>query len=98
MYTFNYRRPASLDEAKHILAANTDAKLLAGGMTLLPTMKLRLAQPSDLVDLSGIDQTADKTASVIFTTASDGEEMTADFAADAPFEVPALTGIVFSLN
>ena len=31
------------------------AKLIAGGMTLLPTMKLRLAQPSDLVDLSGID-------------------------------------------
>jgi carbon-monoxide dehydrogenase medium subunit len=54
MYTFNYHRPASIDEAKQILAANADAKLLAGGMTLLPTMKLRLAQPSDLVDLSGI--------------------------------------------
>ena len=55
MYSFNYHRPASLDEAKQILATNADAKLLAGGMTLLPTMKLRLAQPTDLVDLSGID-------------------------------------------
>ncbi len=55
MYSFNYHRPASIEEAKQILAANADAKLLAGGMTLLPTMKLRLAQPSDLVDLSGID-------------------------------------------
>jgi carbon-monoxide dehydrogenase medium subunit len=55
MYAFNYHRPASIDEAKRILAANADAKLLAGGMTLLPTMKLRLAQPSDVVDLSGID-------------------------------------------
>ena len=55
MYSFNYHRPASLDEAKQILATNVDAKLLAGGMTLLPTMKLRLAQPTDLVDLSGID-------------------------------------------
>ena len=55
MYGFNYHRPTSIDEAKKILAANADAKLLAGGMTLLPTMKLRLAQPSDLVDLSGID-------------------------------------------
>ena len=54
MYEFNYHRPASLDEAKKILAANDEAKLLAGGMTLLPTMKMRLAQPSDLVDLSGI--------------------------------------------
>jgi carbon-monoxide dehydrogenase medium subunit len=55
MYAFNYHRPASIEEAKQILAANADAKILAGGMTLLPTMKLRLAQPSDLVDLSGID-------------------------------------------
>ena len=55
MYAFNYHRPASIEEAKKILAANAEAKLIAGGMTLLPTMKLRLAQPSDLVDLSGID-------------------------------------------
>ncbi len=54
MYEFNYHRPASLDEAKQILSGNEEAKFLAGGMTLLPTMKLRLARPSDLVDLSGI--------------------------------------------
>ena len=55
MYEFEYHRPASIDEASKILASNDEAKLLAGGMTLLPTMKLRLAQPSDLVDLSDID-------------------------------------------
>ena len=55
MYEFNYHRPTSLEEAKQILAANEEAKLVAGGMTLLPTMKMRLAQPSDLIDLSGID-------------------------------------------
>lgn len=55
MYEFRYHRPASIDEARNIIAANKDAKLLAGGMTLLPTMKLRLASPSDLVDLSGIE-------------------------------------------
>lgn len=54
MYEFNYHRPSSLDEAKEILGANAEAKLLAGGMTLLPTMKMRLARPSDLVDLSNI--------------------------------------------
>ena len=51
MYEFNYHRPASLAEAKEILSANEEAKPVAGGMTLLPTMKMRLAQPSDLVDL-----------------------------------------------
>ena len=55
MYEFNYHRPTSIDEARRILEGNEEAKILAGGMTLLPTMKMRLAQPSDLVDLSGID-------------------------------------------
>jgi len=55
MYDFNYHRPASLQEAAKILAENEEAKVIAGGMTLLPTMKMRLANPSDLVDLSAID-------------------------------------------
>ena len=55
MYEFNYHRPTSLDEAKELLASNDEAKLLGGGMTLLPTMKMRLARPSDLVDLVAID-------------------------------------------
>lgn len=55
MYEFNYHRPTSLEDVSEILAANDEAKILAGGMTLLPTMKMRLAQPSDLVDLSAID-------------------------------------------
>ncbi len=53
MYDFNYHRPASLDDAARQLAA-ADAKLVAGGMTLIPTMKQRLASPSDLIDLAGI--------------------------------------------
>jgi carbon-monoxide dehydrogenase medium subunit len=54
MYAFNYHRPASLADASKALSSAGDGKLLAGGMTLLPTMKQRLASPSDLVDLSGI--------------------------------------------
>jgi carbon-monoxide dehydrogenase medium subunit len=53
MYDFNYHRPSSLAEAAK-LAATGEAKIVAGGMTLVPTMKQRLAQPSDLVDLAGI--------------------------------------------
>jgi carbon-monoxide dehydrogenase medium subunit len=55
MYEFNYHRPTSIEEVKQLLGGNDEAKILAGGMTLLPTMKMRLAQPSDLIDLGGID-------------------------------------------
>lgn len=54
MYEFTYHKPASLDEIANLLSANEDAKLVAGGMTLVPTLKMRLARPSDLVDLAAI--------------------------------------------
>ncbi|HEU4832074.1 MAG TPA: xanthine dehydrogenase family protein subunit M [Actinomycetota bacterium] len=49
---FEYRRVDSVDEAIQALSEGTDAKLLAGGHSLLPLMKLRLARPSLLVDIS----------------------------------------------
>lgn len=54
MYDFTYIRPQSVDEASSILSQDEEAKLLAGGMTLLPTMKQRLASPSQVLDLSGL--------------------------------------------
>jgi carbon-monoxide dehydrogenase medium subunit len=54
MYNFNYVRPASLADAAKALAGKADAKIVAGGQTLLPTMKQRLAEPSDLIDLGGV--------------------------------------------
>jgi aerobic carbon-monoxide dehydrogenase medium subunit len=54
MYNFSYHRPASVAEAASLLGANGDAKLMAGGQTFIPTLKQRLAQPSDLIDLGGI--------------------------------------------
>ncbi|WP_027052177.1 FAD binding domain-containing protein [Mesorhizobium erdmanii] len=53
MYSVNYHRAASVADAAK-LVKNGDAKLLSGGMTLIPAMKTRLAAPSDLVDLSRI--------------------------------------------
>jgi aerobic carbon-monoxide dehydrogenase medium subunit len=53
MYDFNYHQPDCLAKAAE-LVANEDTKLLAGGMSLLPSLKLRLAQYSDLVDLKSI--------------------------------------------
>jgi aerobic carbon-monoxide dehydrogenase medium subunit len=54
MYEFEYHRPASLADAAKQLSGAAEGKLLAGGMTLLPTMKQRLARPSDLIDLGKI--------------------------------------------
>lgn len=54
MYSFAYHRPASVADAAALLGKTDDPKLLGGGQTLLPTLKQRLAQPSDLIDLSGI--------------------------------------------
>jgi carbon-monoxide dehydrogenase medium subunit len=54
MYAFTYRRPGTIEEASELVTEAEDAKLLAGGMTLIPSLKQRLAQPSDLVDLARI--------------------------------------------
>ncbi|HXJ55318.1 MAG TPA: xanthine dehydrogenase family protein subunit M [Verrucomicrobiae bacterium] len=51
---FSYLRPASLEQALGALASHEDAKILAGGHSLLPAMKLRLAQPRVLIDLSRV--------------------------------------------
>ncbi len=55
MYSFTFHRPETLRQAVVLLSKNEDAKLLAGGHTLLPTMKLRLAGPPQLIDLSRIE-------------------------------------------
>lgn len=55
MYETKYQRAQSVDAAASALGAAEDGKLLSGGMTLIPTMKQRLAAPSDVVDLTHID-------------------------------------------
>jgi carbon-monoxide dehydrogenase medium subunit len=66
MYAFTHHSASSVDDAVSTLGANEDAKFLAGGQTLLPTMKQRLAAPPHLIDLGklkelrGIDVQGDK--------------------------------------
>ena len=55
MYQFTYHRPDSPRKALNLAAKDGEAKFLAGGMTLLPTMKQRLASPAALIDLNRID-------------------------------------------
>ena len=54
MYATTYHRPASVEEAAALFAKGTEAKYLAGGHTLLPVMKQRLAAPSDVIDIARI--------------------------------------------
>ena len=53
--SFDYTRPASVGEATSALAADEDAKVIAGGQSLLPLLRLRFSYPSVLVDVGGLD-------------------------------------------
>jgi carbon-monoxide dehydrogenase medium subunit len=53
---FAYHRASSVDEASRVLGETEDAKVLAGGHSLIPLMRLRLAQPPTLVDINGLDR------------------------------------------
>jgi carbon-monoxide dehydrogenase medium subunit len=53
---FEYHAPSSLDEAVKLLAEHDDARILAGGHSLLPMMKLRFAEPAHLVDINSISE------------------------------------------
>jgi carbon-monoxide dehydrogenase medium subunit len=54
MYDFEYHKPKSLDEAAAALAKHDDYKVVAGGMSLIPALKMRLARYSGLVDLGAL--------------------------------------------
>lgn len=54
MYALTYQRAKSLADASSLLAQHAEAKLLAGGQTLIPTLKARLAQPSHVIDLAKV--------------------------------------------
>jgi carbon-monoxide dehydrogenase medium subunit len=94
MHQTNYHRPSSVDEAAALFAKGSDAKYLAGGHTLLPVMKQRLASPTDLIDLArikelvGIEATGDtltiKAATTYFAILS---------SADVKKAIPALVSL-----
>jgi carbon-monoxide dehydrogenase medium subunit len=94
MYEFDYRRPGSLSGALDAIRDADEGSFLAGGHTLLPTLKQRLASPSDLVDLAGIDEL--RVISVDGDTVTIGAMMChADVAASAEVraKIPALAAL-----
>jgi carbon-monoxide dehydrogenase medium subunit len=56
MYSFGYHRPDSIAKAASLASALEDAKLLAGGQTLIPVLKQRLARPSDIIDIAKLPE------------------------------------------
>jgi carbon-monoxide dehydrogenase medium subunit len=59
MKDFEFHRPSSVQDAVALLRARGGAKLLAGGQSLLPVLKLELAEPSDLVSIAGLKELRD---------------------------------------
>jgi len=98
MYEFKYHRPATVRQAANLLLKNEDAKIIAGGHTLLPVMKQRLASPPHLVDLShieGLDGIEMKGRSlVIGATAKHAEVATSAIVGEAIPALAELAGLI----
>jgi carbon-monoxide dehydrogenase medium subunit len=62
MRTFEYHKPTSVSEVVALLGEGAETQPIAGGMSLLPAMKLRLSRPAALIDLSGIEALTGVTA------------------------------------
>jgi carbon-monoxide dehydrogenase medium subunit len=99
MYETHYHRPSSVDEAAALFAKGTEAKYLAGGHTLIPVMKQRLASPSDVIDLAkikemiGIEASADALTIKAATTYYDILQ-----SADAKKTIPAVVHLTSVLG
>src|SRR5437588_10369604 len=99
MYQTTYHRPSSVDEAAALFAKGSEAKYLAGGHTLIPVMKQRLASPSDVIDLGkikelvGIELSADALTIKAATTYFDILQ-----SADAKKTIPAIVHLTSMLG
>lgn len=94
MNDFEYHRPSTLAEAREALARARDGTFLAGGMSLLPVMKLGLAQPSDLISLADVEELrgieADDAAVTVGAGASHAEVADSDGVRE---RIPALADL-----
>jgi carbon-monoxide dehydrogenase medium subunit len=92
MHAFKYHRPSSLNDAAALMKG--DAKLLAGGQTLVQTMKLRLASPSDIVDLGTIKDLAGiKSDGKTVTIGAMSRHADVAHSADVKKAIPALAAL-----
>jgi len=93
MHAFKYHRPASVNDAAALLKG--EAKLLAGGQTLIQTMKLRLASPSDIVDLGSVKELGGiKASGTEITIGAMTRHAEVENSADVKRAIPALAALV----
>src|SRR5258708_1085176 len=93
-YAFKYVRPKTLAEAEQLAKHSPDAKFLAGGQTLIAAMKLRLANPSELIDISGLKELAfirAESGTVVVGAGTRHSEVATS--ADVVREIPALAAV-----
>ena len=99
MYDFSYRRAGSVAAAVAVAAQADDAAYLAGGMTLIPVLKLRLANPSDLIDLGGLGELRGirrEDDAVVIGAMTTHAEVAAS--ADVKRSIPALAALAESIG
>ncbi len=94
MYNFEYKKAGSVAEAAGIIGADADAKLVAGGMTYIPTLKQRLAAPTTVVDMNGLGDLAGiSVASDTVTIGAMTRHAAVAGSADVAAAIPALADL-----
>ncbi len=99
MYNFNYHRPSSVEEAVQLLSGASEGTLMGGGMTLLPVLKQRLANPSDVVDIggiSGLSGVSEDGGNVVVGAATTHAAVASDATVQA--KIPALAALAESIG
>ena len=93
MYDFAYQKPTSLADAVKALSGDEDAKALAGGQTMIPVLKQRLAKPSTVVDLSGLGLAGITVSGTTVTIGAMTRHCDVAASADVKAKLPALAGL-----
>jgi aerobic carbon-monoxide dehydrogenase medium subunit len=93
MYDFAYQKPGSLADAVAALSGDADAKALAGGMTLIPVLKQRLARPSKLIDLAKLGLGGITVSGNTVTVGAMTTHVTVANSADVKAKFPALAAL-----
>jgi carbon-monoxide dehydrogenase medium subunit len=94
MYAFTYHRPANLAEAGSLAQGAEEPKFMSGGQTLIPTLKQRLAQPTDVIDLGRLGEMKGISVGPDSVTIGAGTtHATVAFSAEVQKAIPALAAL-----
>ena len=99
MHTFDYLRPATLKDAAAFLKKNENARVLGGGQSLIPTLKMRLAQTPALVDVNRIDELRGvKLEGVVLTVGAGMRHHEVATSKDVLLGIPALARVAAGIG